>query len=201
MYDALKGCYTFPCPSRGSAGVRLSSFRRVERLPGPAHPAVFRIGFSCSCGDEHVGLIAHDELDWAPLGLQELGFVNLMTDRVESVAGEFGDLAARRIGAGDWPWIFFCYAEERPRPMYPSVFQLLAPAAAREWVGVAIRCPACNRVSINLVTAAHVDVPFHHDREIGVVEHVFAPDAQQAIEEFRAELYSSSFDARRLLLD
>jgi hypothetical protein len=53
-------------------------------------------------------------------------------------------------------------------------------------------------VSVNLVSHRHVDVPFHHDATIGVVEHVFSEDAARAIEEFRAELYSTRFDARRL---
>jgi hypothetical protein len=33
---------------------------------------------------------------------------------------------------------------------------------------------------------------------VGVVEHVFDHDAQQAIEQFGAELYSARFDSRRL---
>ena len=85
--------------------------------------------------------------------------------------------------------------------MYPSAFKLLAPSSDGTRVGVAVRCPACGRVSVNLVSHAHVDVPFVNDREIGVVEHVFAPDHEATVEEFRAELYSSSFDARRLKLD
>ena len=53
---------------------------------------------------------------------------------------------------------------------------------------------------MNLVSHGHVDVPFHHDREVGVVEHVFADDAAATLEMFRAELWSSSFDWRRLSL-
>jgi hypothetical protein len=41
-------------------------------------------------------------------------------------------------------------------------------------------------------------VPFHNDREIGIVEHVFAADAERVVEEFAAELYSAGFDTRRL---
>ena len=47
----------------------LSAFRSFERLPGAAHPAVFRVRFACPCGGEHDGLLTHEELDWAPLGL------------------------------------------------------------------------------------------------------------------------------------
>jgi hypothetical protein len=37
--------------------------------------------------------------------------------------------------------------------------------------------------------------------ELGVVEHHFADDVLLTVEQFHAELYSGSFDARRLLLD
>ena len=111
MYDPISTQYTCPCPARSEARVRLHDFRELERLPGAAHPAVFRVRYACTCGDEHLGLLAHDELDWAPLGLQAGSFLNLMTDRLEPLRDEFGDLAARRIGAGEWPWSFFCYPE------------------------------------------------------------------------------------------
>ena len=207
MYDALTTRYTFSCPLHGETHVRLSSFRRLDRLPGTAHPAVYRVEFACGCGGEHPGLVTHDDLDWAPLGLREsTPFLNLMTSRLDELGGELGDLAARRIEGGEWPWSFFCYPEERPRPVFPSAFSLLAPGgqphrARGELVGVAVRCPACGHVSVNLVSPDHVDLPFHHDAEIGVVEHVFAGDADDLVETFRADLYSTSFDARRLLLE
>jgi hypothetical protein len=202
MYDVLKTAYTFSCPVLGETNVRLSAFRRVERLPGAAHPAVFRISFACRCGGEHPGLVSHDELDWAPLGLTAaVTFLNVMTARMELLASELGDLVARRIQGGEWPWSFFCYPEERPRPIYPSMFALLAPGDGRDRLGVAVRCPACARISVNLVSAAHVDLPFHNDAEIGVVPHVFSADVAHTLEEFRAQLYSTSFDARRLGLE
>ncbi len=199
MYDPLTSRYTFACPQRGEARVTLSSFRTLERLEGTSHPVVYRIRFACTCGDEHDGLVSHDDLDWAPLGLEGGVFLNLMTSRVEPVAEELGDLAAARIGAGEWPWSFFCYPEERPRPIFPSAFFLLAPGDSR--LAVAVHCPACARTSVNLVSHEHVDLPFHNDREIGVVEHVFAGDLETTVEEFRSELWSAAFDARRLSLD
>jgi hypothetical protein len=201
MYDALRTEFRFACPVKGEAAARLSAFRRLERLPGASHPAVFEVRFECSCGGEHVGLVSDAELDWAPLGLGAGSFVNLMTARVDALADELGDLAARRIEAGEWPWSFFCYPEGQPRPVFPSSFTLLAPGALRDSVGVLVRCPACGSLSVNLVSAPHVDVPFHNDREIGVLEHVFAYDAAHVVEEFRSELYSACFDARRLHLD
>jgi hypothetical protein len=201
MYDALTTRYTFPCPTRGEARVPLSSFRELERLPGTSHPTVYRIRFACACGEDHLGLVPHDDLDWAPLAVQEARFLNLMTARLEPVAGELVELAALRIQAGEWPWSFFCYPEERPRPIFPSFFRLIAPAERGGAVGIAVRCPACTRISINLVSPEHVDLPFHNDAEIGVIEHWFAQDAEATVESFRAELYSAEFDARRLLLD
>jgi hypothetical protein len=198
MYDALTGRFTFPCPTRGETRVTLSSFRQLERLPGAEHPAVFQVLFACACGEEHDGLVTHDDLDWAPLGLQGGVFYNVMTARLDRFEAELSDLAARRIQAGQWPWSFFCYPEERPRPVFPSCFFLLAPGDGS--LGLAVRCPACQRTSVNLVSHEHVDLPFHNDPEVGVVEHVFSEDVARTFEEFRAELYSASFDNRRLSL-
>ena len=200
MYDVLTTRYTFSCPARGETSVPLSAFRQLERLAGATHPVVYRVSFECPCGEEHPGLVSHDDLDWAPLGFQAGRFLNLMTARLEPVESELGDLAARRIQSGEWPWSFFCYPEERPRPVCPSSFFLLAPGGGEQRLGLAVRCPVCERVSVNLVSQAHVDVPFHNDGAIGVVEHVFAHDALRTIEDFRAQLYSAGFDARRLLL-
>jgi hypothetical protein len=201
MYDALTTTYRFACPLRGETRVRLSGFRRLEELPGPHHPAVYRVDFGCACGGDHPGLVTHDELDLAPLGLEDKAtYVNLMTSRSDSVAAELLEVAAVRIKAGEWPWSFYCWPEERPRPVFPSAFRLISDAVTGDRVGVAVQCPACARVSVNLVSCAHVDVPFHNDREVGVVRHLFEVDMHATVEAFRAELYSSSFDARRLTL-
>jgi hypothetical protein len=198
--DALTGRYALSCPHRGTASVRLSSFRIVERLPGTAHPAVYRVHFACACGGEHDALVAHDELDWAPLGLTPgRTFVNLMTSRRQDLASELTALVLTRLEAGEWPWSFFCYLEERPRPMTPSAFQLIVPGGRT--LGVAVRCPACCSTSVNVVTSAHVDFPFWNDAEIGVVAHVFDDDAIRTIEAFRAELASATFDRKRLELE
>ena len=92
--DALTATYRLPCPGGGTSCVRLSSFREIERLPGPSHPALYRIVYRCSCGDDHVALVGHDELDWSPLGLDGgVTYVNLMTSRHD-------DLVRRADGAG-----------------------------------------------------------------------------------------------------
>ena len=200
MYNVFTTRYAFSCPERGEARVALSSFRRIEQLPGAAHPAVFGVEFECGCGGHHPGLVTHDELDWAPLGLQEGVFLNLMTAKLDPLEAELADLAASRIQAGEWPWSFFCYPEERPRPIFPSSFFLLAPADDGAGVGIAVRCPVCSSISVNLVSTEHVDFPFHNDAEVGVVEHVFPADAERALEEFTSELYSATFDSRRFSL-
>jgi hypothetical protein len=199
MYDALTTRYTFACPARGETRVSLSAFRILDRLPGAEHPAVFHVVFDCPCGEEHPGLVSDSELDWAPLGLAEERFLNLMTAQFEGVAAELSDLAVRRILAGEWPWSFFCYPEDRPRPVFPSSFFLLAPGDGS--LGIAVRCPSCDRVSVNLVSHEHVDLPFHNDREIGVVPHLFAGDWERLVTDFREELDSARFAARRLELD
>ena len=198
--DALTGTYALPCPRGGRLRVRLSSFRVLERLPGASHPAVYAIRFECGCGEEHVALLPHDELDWAPLGLgDDLAFVNLMTGQAEAVAAELADRALRRLAAGEWPWSFFCYLEERPRPITPSAFSVIAPGG--EAFGIAVRCPSCSSTSVNVVSREHVDFPFWNDESVGVVRHVFEHDALRTIEQFRAELASAAFDQMRLELE
>ena len=196
MYDQLTGRYTFACPARGEVRVPLSRFRVLERLLGAERPAVFKITFACDCGTEHEGLVTHEELDWAPIAGSDAPFLNLMTARLESAALELLDLAARQIKAGEWPWSFFCYPEERPRPVTPSAFRVLG--GGEEELGVAVECPLCSHTSVNVVSRDHVDVPFYNDRQVGVVEHVFEADAEHVVDRFTAELYSSRFDSRRL---
>ena len=58
MYDMLRASYRFHCPARpGGELVRvpLSAFRRLERLPGAAHPAVYRVEYDCGCGESAPG--------------------------------------------------------------------------------------------------------------------------------------------------
>ena len=121
-----------------------------------------------------------------------------MTSKSDSARGRARRARRQKIRAGEWPWSFFCWPEDRPRPVFPSAFRLLAESDLAGRVGVAVRCPVCGRVSVNLVTREHVDVPFHNDREIGVVRHLFAQDVGATLAAFRAELHSSTFDVRRL---
>ena len=208
MYDALTSRYSLSCPHHGEARLRLSSFRTLERLPGPSHPAVFSILFACPCGEEHPGLVSHDDLDVAPLGLgADRTFRNLMTAQDDSLERELADVAATRIGAGEWPWSFFCYLESRARPITPSAIARIAPGlssrGSRDYLGVAVRCPSCATTSVNLVSCEHVDVPFWNDARVAVVDHVFTDDALAAPDSFltgrfRAELLTARLDERSL---
>lgn len=200
MYDALAARYVFHCPQRGEERVPVSSLRTIARLPGANHPAVYRVSFACSCGDVHDGLISHDDLDWAPVAGGDSGdqFLNLMTAAQGDLADELLMIAASKIKAGQWPWVFYCYPEAQQRPAFPSAFQLVA--CGGDHYGVAVRCPSCQATSINLVSQPHLDLPFVNDAKVGVVEHVFGRDSEIAVEAFTAALYSASFDERRLQL-
>ena len=91
MYDTLRASYRFHCPHRPGGEltrVSLSSFRRLERLPGAAHPAVYRVVYDCACGELHQGLVTHADLDYGPLAPVEVEFRNLLTGRTEPVGDE-----------------------------------------------------------------------------------------------------------------
>jgi hypothetical protein len=197
MFDPLRSTFTFSCPHGDDVRVPLSSLRTLDRLPGASRPPVYRVEFACRCGEAHPGLVSQTELDWGHLGSTvDLTFRNLMTSRDDTLAEELVDAAAARIGAGEWPWSFFCYLEGRPRPITPSAFSYIAPGG--DLFGIAVECPACASVSVNLVTQRHVDVPFQNDGRVGVVAHVFEHDALRSTHEFGEELASARFDERRL---
>ena len=200
MYDVLTSTFALPCPHRGEARLPLSSFRTLDRLPGPTRPAVFNVHFACSCGGVHPGLVTHEDLDVAPLGIGASGtFRNLMTARDDSVGEELSSIAAARIGAGEWPWSFFCCLESRPRPITPSAIALIAPEEER--YGVAVRCPACSRISVNLVSREHVDIPFWNDSHVTVLDQVFEDAALQSVDALHAEVISCRAGDRTLHLE
>lgn len=212
MYDPLTSTFSLSCPHRGEARLPLSAFRTLDRLPGPEHPAVFTVLFACPCGDVHPALVSHDDLDLAPLGLNKprldtaTTFRNLMTAHDDPLEAELADLAATHIRAGEWPWSFFCHLEECPRPITPSAITWIvpgveSPSAADARLGVAVRCPSCATMSVNLVSREHVDIPFWNDARVAVVDHVFAEDSVRAVEGFREDLLSARFDERRMDLE
>ena len=122
-----------------------------------------------------------------------------MTDHDDSLATELTDLAAAKIRVGQWPWSFFCLQEGRPRPMTPSALTLVAPGDGS--FGIAVRCPGCSALSVNLVTQAHVDIPFWNDTRWGYSITYSLRVTDRVLDAFRAELLSSRFDEKRLDLE
>jgi hypothetical protein len=196
MWDALSRRFAFRCPvgtvERGP--VPLSAFLSVERLSGPAHPAVFQVHYGCAiCGGEHAALAPHDELDHAPLaGSSSVAFWDPMTGRIGGDLGhELAQDAADHLRRGRWPWSFWCAAERRLQPGYPS--QLRFVARHEQLVGTAVTCSSCGESSLNLVSRRHLDEPFFHDR---VVHSLGRPVGDlDEHERFRSQLRSSRFDA------
>ncbi len=195
MYDSLKASFTLPCPSRRQTAVPFSAFRTVEPLPGVRRPAVFGVRYSCPCGEEHPGLVTHDDLDWKPLGAAAAAFFNIMTGRFESAGEMLVDEAAHRIAHGRWPWTFFCVAERKPRPVFPSAFRVLEPERGN--MVVAISCPSCEAISVNLVSRDHVDVPYYSDPQVEVVDHVFSPVGGGGVDGLVDELHAGPYDRSR----
>ena len=196
MWDALRHSYRFRCPEGAAerGPVPLSAFRSVERLSGPAHPAVFQVVHECAvCGGEHAALAPHDELDHAPLASTlQLAFWNPMTGRVEGDLGhELSQAAADHLRRGRWPWSFWCSAERRLQPGYPSSLRFVAKHD--RLVGVAVTCAACGESSLNLVTRRHLDEPFFHDPVVHSLERPLGDLDERG--RFEWKLGSSRFDA------
>jgi hypothetical protein len=202
MYDVLRASYRFHCPHRPPGQLRtvaLSRFRSIERLPGAAHPAVFRVTYLCDCGDDHVGLVAHDDLDYGPIAATPVEFRNLVTGRTEPVAGELVELTRAQVQKGNWPWKLFCGREAKLKPVFPSSLALVSPADS-ELVGVAMHCPSCGELSLNVVSEAHLDVPFYHDRVVRLIDRPFLDSRDLTVDDFHERLWSAGFDAERARL-
>jgi hypothetical protein len=199
MYDVLRARYRFHCPQRPAGELRsvtLSRFRRIERLPGAAHPAVFRVTYQCDCGDDHVGLVAHDDLDYGPIAGEPVVFRNLVTGRMEPIADELLDHARVQVQKGNWPWRLYCGVEGVLKPVFPSSLALVLPAES-ELVGVAMHCPSCGELSLNVVSEAHLDVPFYHDRIVRLIDRPYGDTRDLTVESFHEQLWSAGFDAER----
>ena len=52
-------------------------------------------------------------------------------------------------------------------------------------------------MSLNLVSGAHLDVPFYHDRVVRFVDRPFGDTRDLTVEVFHHQLHSARFDAER----
>jgi hypothetical protein len=195
MFDQLRNRYSLRCPELDhDAWVPVSSFRVIRRLRGASSPAVFRVEFDCECGGRHEALVAHDRLDWEPLGTDSTEtFMNLVTGRRELVATELLEQATDHLRRGSWPWTFWCHPERALRPGFPSSLRFVTPEHdhGTDRVGVLVRCFTCERHTVNIVTRDHLDVPWHNDEAIGIVAQVFDGDRLEPEERFRHQLEDS----------
>jgi hypothetical protein len=115
------------------------------------------------------------------------------------VGDELAEVARTHVQRGNWPWRLYCSTEARMRPVWPSSLAIVTPSASgREGVlGVAMSCPGCGEVSLNLVTGAHLDVPFYHDRVVRYVDRPYGDGRDLTVDIFHAELHSARFDSER----
>jgi hypothetical protein len=199
LYDPLRNRFRFVCPVATVDQERpLSALRSIERLAGAAHPPIYRVAYACAvCGGEHPALLTETELDCEPVTTKsQLVFLNVMTGRREPVARELADQAQRQLRRGNWPWTFYCACEHAVRPGYPSNVARLAATGEGRMIAVAVRCAACEGISINLVSARHLDEPFFHDRVLQFVDRPLPADAG-VLARFQDDLWSSGFDRER----
>ena len=193
MVDQLRNMYQLRCPELdGTTWVPVSAFRVVRRLRGATSPAVFRVEFDCSCGNRHETLVAHDRLDWSPLGTDSHEtYTNLLTGRRELVATELLDQATVQLRRGNWPWTFWCHPESTMRAGFPSSLRFVTPEHdhGNDRVGVLVRCFSCERHTVNIVSRDHLDVPWHNDAKIAFVAQLFDGDRLAPEERFRHQLW------------
>jgi hypothetical protein len=193
MFDQLRNRYSLRCPELDDpTWVPVSAFRTIRRLRGTSTPAIFRVVFDCECGGRHETLVAHDRLDWEPLGTESSEtFVNLVTGRRELLATELAELASDRIRQGTWPWTFWCHPESSMRPGFPSSLRFVTPEHdhGTDRVGVLVRCFTCERHTVNIVSRDHLDVPWHNDPAIAFVAQAFDGDRIAPEERFRHQLW------------
>jgi len=142
--------------------------------------------------------VSHDDLDYAPIGAADVTFRNLLTGRTEPVGASCSSWPAARCRRAT-----AVAAVLRPRgeaeagvPVEPDD----GLPADSQLVGVAMRCPSCGELSLNVVTESHLDVPFYHDRTVRLIDRPFGDRRDLTVDAFHAELWSAGFDAARASL-
>ena len=180
--DALTTTYRFSCPQRGEAIVRLSSFRADRAASGRGASCRLLRSLRLLAAATSTSASSPRRSSTGSRWVSSRGrtFVNLMTSRHDDLSADLRALALTRIEAGEWPWSFFCYLGGAGSSRDAVVVHAACAgwrSCARGSLGLAVRCPVCGSVSINVVSEPHVDLPFWNDPHVGVVEHVFGDDA------------------------
>jgi hypothetical protein len=63
-----------------------------------------------------------------------------------------------------------------------------------------MHCPSCGELSLNVVSEAHLDVPFYHDRVVRLIDRPFLDSRDLTVDHFHERLWSAGFDAERAKL-
>jgi hypothetical protein len=143
-FDPIAAAWQLRCPEQERLqAVALTSFRIIERFPGPSRPPAFKIQFDCpGCGGRHPALMTQRELDLAPVLDPSGAHFDLMLGRMdwraEGIASDW-QLSIRR---GHWPIVITCAREHRTVGAWPSVLRVIEPGA--EGYLVQYFCPACH---------------------------------------------------------
>jgi len=149
-FDAISGGWDAVCSESGSHGVlRLSAFRRLERLPGAARPPAHLVTYRChdGCGGHHTVLMSGEELDWRPISTGLPPHYDLMTGRMDQELDGGLGLWWRSMRAGHWPVTLRCERHATPVPAWPSCLRALEPDDEHRvsWLLVHYTCPLCER--------------------------------------------------------
>ncbi len=162
-FDAIAGGWDAVCSASGDHGVlRLSAFRRVERLPGAGAPPAHLVTYRCAdgCGGHHTLLMSGEELDWSPIATALPAHFDLMTGRmaVEPDAGV--ERWWRSMRDGHWPVTLRCEHHDAPVPAWPSCLRALEPDDERDvrWLLVHWRCPLCERDGSQVMRPAALEL-------------------------------------------
>ena len=142
--------------------------------------------------------MSHADLDYGPLAPVEVEFRNLLTGRTEPVGDELAEVARSAGAARQLAVAAVLQPRGADEPGVAVQPGMVRPGGRpRRVVGVAMSCPGCGEVSLNLVSGAHLDVPFYHDRVVRYVDRPFGDARDLTVEGFHHQLHSARFDTER----
>jgi hypothetical protein len=160
-FRALAGGWDAVCDASGARQVlRLSAFRRIERLPGPTAPPAHVVTYRCGCGGTHDVLMSGDELDWAPIVATFGEHHDLMTGRMATDPDGGLGLWWRSMQRGHWPVTLRCAHHSSPVPAWPSCLRALEPDSepVAHHLLVHYTCPLCDRQGMQVMGTAALEL-------------------------------------------